>query len=138
MTLYKIFLRIVGFIPLLAGGATVVLGLNRIPEVEIFYPSVDSDLRFASGIVAGVGLLILNASINPQRYGELLLFIFAGVLLGNVGRVISYVEFGEPGTLQYIIFSLTVIAASIGFFWTLVLSRSGAFCDSRGCATADP
>ncbi|MEM7117348.1 MAG: DUF4345 domain-containing protein [Chloroflexota bacterium] len=118
------FLRIIGLVPLLIGFATLLFGLDRIPEVEILYPSVDSDLRFLAGVFASVGGLIVYISFHPKEHAKLLLYIFAGVLLGNVGRVISFIHLGPPGAAQYAIFIFTMVAASVGFVWIWLLHRN--------------
>lgn len=123
---YKIFLRVVGLLPIIPGILTVTLGLERIPEAEILYPAVDSDLRFTAGVLTIIGVMIIYISFRAELYGRVLLFVFAGVLFGNLGRILSLVVLGAPGVQQYAIFGATVVAATIGFAWTWHLGRQGA------------
>lgn len=125
MKAFTYYLRIVALVPFLAGLVTWIRGLHRFPDLQIFDASVDSDLRFLAGIIIGMAMLILWTSLKLKEYGQLLYIIFGFILFGTAGRVVSYVEFGEPGTLQKFIFVFATLSSTVGLMWLHRLRKQG-------------
>ena len=76
-----------------AGQANI--GLDR-SVIEHFDPVLDSQVRYLGAIWLGLGVIQLIGLGDPRRYRAVLECTFAAVILGGIGRVLSWLHFGMP------------------------------------------
>ena len=97
----QIVLGVLSLIPL----AFAVMGLwfgaaYFLPAGEVPAP-LDNQLRYLSGVYLLVSLLLWWAIPNVERHGRLLGFICLALVVGGIGRVISWLTLGpgDPGQI---------------------------------------
>lgn len=109
---------ILGLIPLITGIITM-FGVNdpiyasaKIPE----FPLLDSNLRFFGGVWLGLGVAILWLVPTIEKQGVLFRVIWGAVLLGGVGRLLSFALVGAP-PLPFIGFTVLEVLGAPLFIW---------------------
>jgi hypothetical protein len=97
--LLQITLAILGAIPILAGGLTVLQGVHALDIFGVSFSDstagnviLDSEMRFLSAIWMGIGMMVY--AIIPTIEKQTLIFrlIMAAIILGGVGRTVSRVS----------------------------------------------
>jgi len=95
-TLFRIVL-------VLSGAAVIFLGLNvalgGIPTMtwlgerpflavtdEAQYALIDNHVRFFGGLFTGLGLFLVYAAIDPVKYRQAILLVFAAIFIGGIAR----------------------------------------------------
>lgn len=96
--LLQIFIALGSTVPLLAGGAGMVLGADMLSGVaEPVPPDLDSHMRYLSGLLFGIGLGFLSCIPGIEGKGRRFHLLGAIVLIGGVGRALSLFDVGMPG-----------------------------------------
>jgi peptidoglycan/LPS O-acetylase OafA/YrhL len=85
MTALPNAIRLAALVPLLAGGAGVVLGAGFLGGPA--GAATDSHLRYLSGVLLGLGLLALWCAADLQRRGQAFQALCAVVTLGGLARL---------------------------------------------------
>jgi hypothetical protein len=60
--------------------------------------SLDSHFRYLSGLLLGIGILFWWAIPAIERQGQLVRALTLIVVIGGLGRALSLIELGEPGS----------------------------------------
>jgi Domain of unknown function (DUF4345) len=92
--------------PLLAGGAGMIEGPEFLHGVQAAPADLDSHFRYLSGLLFGIGIgfaTCIPAIEHKTARFRLLAFV---VIVGGLGRLISLVVVGPPGTGH--VFGLTM------------------------------
>lgn len=84
-----------GFVPVGAGLAGVLLGVGMVPG-EGGGVSLDSHLRYLSGLLLGLGLAFWAAIPRLERHGGRFRLLTLLVVIGGLGRALGYVLNGVP------------------------------------------
>jgi hypothetical protein len=89
-----IAIRIVSFVPILAGGAGALTGAAFLGEEA--GPATDSHLRYLSGLLLGLGLLAVWCAADLPQRGVPLTALCAVVALGGLARLAGLALHGMP------------------------------------------
>ena len=117
-------LIVCALIPLVFGTLGLTMGLDRlVPD-----PAIDADnvYRFLSGLYFTMGLLFLYVVPRVEEHTALIRLLAAGVALGALGRVLSWIDVGEPRLLFRIdVIVETVIPLVVVLWQARVAARFG-------------
>ncbi len=83
-----------GFVPVLAGGAGVVLGdavLGGGGDINL-----DSHFRYLSGLLLGIGLIFWALVPGIERHGTIFRVLTGVVVMGGLGRLLGMIVYGLP------------------------------------------
>lgn len=85
-----------GLVPVLAGGAGVVFGINAIDRHGWLSLSGDSHVRYLSGLILGIGLGFWSTVPAIEAQGARFRLLTALVLIGGLARLYALIRFGAP------------------------------------------
>jgi hypothetical protein len=99
----QIAIAVAGFVPVGAGLAGVLMGpalagLGAHDAAQQAAVSLDSHFRYLSGLLLGIGILFWSSIPTIERRGMLVRALTLIVVVGGLGRALSLVELGEPGS----------------------------------------
>jgi Domain of unknown function (DUF4345) len=97
----QVVLAILALVPFSGGLATVVLGADRFAGGAPVPAEVDHSLRYLSGFYLGIALLIWCVVPRIERHGLLVVALTGCIFLGGVARLVSVLDVGAAGPLQY-------------------------------------
>jgi hypothetical protein len=96
--LLQVAVAIACLVPLLAGGAGMIGGVEVVRGVTVpAPPDLDSHMRYLSGLLFGIGAAFLTCVPRIEEKGQRFRLLAAIVLAGGMGRLLSLVEIGAPG-----------------------------------------
>jgi hypothetical protein len=108
-----------GVIAIITGGRPVLLGIADgaygLP-VGTLSPVLDNNLRFLAAQWLGVGLLCCWSLPHPAQRRGAILVVAALLLLGGVGRYVSFVRTGVPSP-GYLAIALSETLGAAVFYW---------------------
>lgn len=96
--LLQIVVALACFVPLSAGGASVLQGPGWIGGVDAVPVDLDSHFRYISGIFLGVGIAFATCIPDIETKGPRFRLLAALVVLGGLARLLSLVTVGTPST----------------------------------------
>jgi hypothetical protein len=104
-------------VPLLAGGAGMVEGPAFLHGVGRAPPDLDSHFRYLSGLLFAIGLAFASCipSIEDKTGRFRLLALL--VVVGGLGRLISLVAVGSPGTGHIFGLTMELVAVPLLVLW---------------------
>lgn len=85
-----------GVVPVSGGLAGVLLGPAMLDATAADVPSLDSHVRYLSGLLLGIGLVAWACVARIERCGDVLRCLAALVLVGGLARAASLVVAGSP------------------------------------------
>ncbi len=99
----QIAIGIAGFVPVGAGLSGIILGpalagLGEHGALAAGGVSLDSHFRYLSGLLLAIGLLFWGAIPTIERRGMLVRALTLIVVIGGLGRALSLIELGPPGS----------------------------------------
>ena len=83
-----------GCVPVLAGGAGVWFGPGFVSAAASL--PLDSHFRYLSGLLLGLGFAFWSTIPDIERQGERFRLLTALVVMGGLGRLVSYIAMGVP------------------------------------------
>jgi hypothetical protein len=89
-------------------------------------PVLDSNLRFFGGIWLGIGLAMLWLVPSIERQGTLFRVLWLAILLGGVGRVLSWIVIGQPPKPYIGFILLELLGAPLFIYWQYRIAQSVA------------
>jgi hypothetical protein len=92
----------------------------HLPEI----PVLDSNLRFFGGIWLGLGLAMLWTVPSIEQQGTLFRWLWVGVLLGGVGRLVSCLVVGAPPRPFIGFLVLEIVGAPLFIYWQWRVAQS--------------
>jgi hypothetical protein len=96
--LLQLAVGIATLVPILAGGAGILLGAEFIRGVPIpVPPDLDSHFRYLSGLLLAIGVGFVTCIPRIEEKGARFRLLGAVVLVGGLGRALSLFEVGVPG-----------------------------------------
>ena len=87
-------IRLACLVPILAGGAGVLTGLGFLDEAA--GPATQSHLRYLSGLLLGLGVLLVWCAGDLRQRGGLFSALCGIVVLGGLARLLGLVLDGPP------------------------------------------
>lgn len=115
-------------VPISAGAAGVFLGPGVVGAVH-GQTDLDSHFRYLSGIFLGVGLAFLWTVPAIERRTTVFRLLTACVVLGGLGRLLSFVVIGPPTLPHLVGLTLELLVVPLLALWqsrVAALSRFGA------------
>ncbi len=99
----QIAIAVAGIVPVSAGLAGVLMGpalagLGSHGEAASSAVSLDSHFRYLSGLLLAIGLIFWSSIPTIERRGMLVRALTLIVVIGGLGRALSLVELGPPGS----------------------------------------
>lgn len=92
----QISVAIGSFVPVAAGLAGVALGPRLADGADAVSIPLDSHFRYLSGLLAGIGFGFWSTLPDILRRGARFRLLTAIVVLGGLGRLISWLRLGAP------------------------------------------
>lgn len=89
-----IIIRVACLVPILGGAAGVLTGAGFLDEVA--GPATASHLRYLSGLLLGIGLVLAWCAGDLGRRGALFETLCGIVVLGGLGRLLGLAVDGAP------------------------------------------
>lgn len=106
----QIAIVVASIVPLTAGGYGALFGVDLF-DVAVSDRSVDSHMRYLSGLLLGIGLAFLTTVPNIERQTARFRLLAAIVVLGGIARAIGVAVLGLPSTSH--LFGLTMEVAVV-------------------------
>lgn len=102
------------------GTDSPVYGDDPLPALE----SLDSNLRFMGGIGVGLGLVLLWITPHIERHTSPFRLIWFCALLGGGGRIVSWMDVGQPPMPMVVFTAVEVVVVPILFVWQARIART--------------
>ncbi len=122
-----------GAICVLIGIAHFFLGARIVAGGGDFTPSIDSQEHFYGVIFAGYGLAYVWAARQTPIHTQLIRFLAALMLVGGIGRIISWIDQGKPHAMWIGLGAVEFIVPAL-FFWLLAAAASSPEAKADGQA----
>jgi hypothetical protein len=125
--LLQVALAIVSLIPISAGLAGVLQG----PKFFQLFASVtaDSHMRYLSGLLLGIGVLVWTIIPKVEKRGEALGALTLIVAVGGLSRLYSLITVGQPNTVMTCALFVELGVTPALYLWQRRVAR---------CATRQP
>lgn len=108
-------IRLAALVPLLAGGAGVLLGVRFLGEAG--GPATESHLRYLSGLLLGLGLLALWCANDLPNRGTPLTILCAVVAIGGLARLLGVFTHGVPPTPHLLALVMELVITPALWLW---------------------
>lgn len=132
--LLQAVLAIVSLIPLSAGLAGVQLGPAFFHVVAL--PSADSHMRYLSGLLLGIGVLVWTIIPHVEKRGEALGALTLIVAIGGLSRLYSLIMVGQPDTMMTCALFVELMLTPSLYLWQRRVAR--AFTQPRATTPLSP
>jgi hypothetical protein len=106
------FLRLMSFVMVVAGSATVLLGAESVLREGSFTTDIDSEMRFYAVWYVAAGILLARAIPKVESETFTIRLIGAGFFAAGCARALSWIVVGKPHVSQIV---LMVIELSLPF-----------------------
>jgi len=122
----QIVTGLLGAIPI-ATGCIGLLGLRDPLYVRCSLPvSLDSNLRFYSGLWLGLGIAMYSILPSIERQTVLFRAFWGAIFLGGFGRLASIVGVGAPPSPFLAVIGLELVGAPVFIVWQRQVARASA------------
>lgn len=95
----RTFLIVLGFVMVLAGASTVLLGATSISGIDDPSPAVDSEMRFYAAWYVALGFLLVRAAWRHEIGGSIAKIVAATFFIAGCSRALSWAVIGKPPTI---------------------------------------
>jgi hypothetical protein len=89
-------IALLAWIPVLAGGAGMLLGPAMLGSDTIVGVTADSHFRYLSGLLFGIGLCYWSCIKRIERRSNRITLLTLIVVCGGIGRALGWLSFGPP------------------------------------------
>ena len=113
---------VAGFVPVLCGLAGALLGSSMTGEITGGV-SLDSHVRFLSGLLLGIGLAFWEAIPQIERRGERIRLLGAVVVLGGLLRLVGVLFVAAPGLPMLLGLAMELVVAPALCLWQARVAR---------------
>ena len=120
--LLQLTLAAASLVPLSAGLAMMTYGPGFLDLAASV--SADSHFRYLSGLLFGIGCVVLTIIPNIERNGETLRAIASIVALGGFARLWSLIHVGWPGTPMALALFMELGVTPALYFWQRRIARA--------------
>lgn len=122
------FLSLIGIVAVVAGGATVLLGVGSVIGAEGGSAAIDSEIRFYAVWYVGAGLLLLRDVRRVETAAFTVRAVATLFFVAGCGRLISLATVGTPHRLTLVLMVIELLMPVVLIPWqTSVARRHGAF-----------
>jgi hypothetical protein len=106
-------------VPLLAGGAGMLLGHGMLRGISAATPDLDSHFRYLSGLLFGLGIGFLSCLPRIEARGDRMRLLGLLAFIGGLARAFSLGEDGPPsfGHQFALVMELAVVPALVIWQW---------------------
>jgi hypothetical protein len=122
--LLQVTVAVLALIPTLAGGAGVLKGPALVLRAGDWPINLDSHFRFLSAIFLAVGLTFYAAIPDIERKTSLFRWAAFLVFAGGLGRALSLVSAGVPGTQHVLGLGMELVVVPLLVAWQAAVARS--------------
>jgi Domain of unknown function (DUF4345) len=118
----QLTLAVLSMIPIAVGIMGIALGTSRWLPANIITPEFDSHYRYIAGYYVSLGMLGLWIIPRIEKHRSLFRIICASVFIGGIGRVVSILQVGVPGSMA-LFFTAFELCFPLLLFWQAKLSH---------------
>jgi hypothetical protein len=130
--LLQISVTVCSLVPILAGGAGVVLGPALVSPGLVVGgdgPDLDSHFRYLSGLLLGIGIAYAASVPGIERHRARFLMLGAIVVAGGLGRLLALLLNGAPSPVMLAALAMELLVTPLLTHWQGRVARrmSGRF-----------
>lgn len=126
-------LAVLGLIPTITGGLSLILGARAFNVVGGSIPSeavnnvvLDSEVRFLGAIWFGIGVVMYWVIPSIDQQTTLFRLLIGGIFLGGIGRLVSAFLVGIPPVQFIAVIVLELIGMPLLVLWQSLISMSNS------------
>jgi hypothetical protein len=120
--LLQITIAVAGFVPVGAGMLGAILGAGM-TGARVADPSLDSHVRYLSGLLLGIGLAFWEAIPRIERRATRVRLLTALVVLGGLMRLVGALSVGMPGAPMLFGLGMELVATPLICLWQAHVAR---------------
>ncbi len=110
-------------VPLLAGGAGMIMGPAMVDPVAAFSRGLDSHFRYLSGLLFGIGIAYASTIPQIETKGRRFRLLTGIVLIGGIGRLLSVIVIGSPSGSMIAALAMELLVTPSLALWQLQVER---------------
>lgn len=114
-------LVVLGLVVIVAGSATVLLGVDSLVGAEEASATIDSEMRFYAVWYVGAGFLLLWSARNLDRAGSFIRAVAGLLFVGGLSRGLSWLLVGEPHVVAQVLMLIEVTLPFLVVLWHAAL-----------------
>ena len=111
-------------VPVVAGGAGIVLGEALLGTPAGANPALDSHVRYLSGLLLGIGLAFWSTVPALPLHHRRFALLTAIVVLGGLARLVALPAQGWPGAPMAAALVMELVVTPLLFVWQRRIARS--------------
>jgi hypothetical protein len=119
--LLQLAVTLCSLVPILAGGAGVVLGPTLVSAGLVTGGGdghdPDSHFRYLSGLLLGIGLAYAASVPGIERHRTRFLLLGAIVVVGGLGRLLSLILSGVPSAVMLAALAMELVVTPLLTYW---------------------
>ena len=119
----QIVLGVLSLIPLLFAVLGLMSGAEYFLSADAVPAALDNQYRYLSGVYILVSLLLWWAIPEVEKHGKLLAFICLALVIGGIGRLISWLTLG-PGDAGQMAGMAIELGSPLLLLWQRAVARS--------------
>ena len=119
----QLFLGVLSLVPLTVSVLGLLFGAGRLLPTDVVTPNFDSHYRYITGYYLSLTLLAWWMIPNIERHTAPLRIVSAAVFAGGVGRLVSMIDVGVPGSVM-VGFSLFEVCFPLVLVWQAKLPET--------------
>ena len=96
----QLFLGVLSLVPLTVSVLGLLFGAGRLLPTDVVTPNFDSHYRYITGYYLSLTLLAWWMIPKIERHVTPLRIVSAAVFAGGVGRLVSMIDVGVPGSVM--------------------------------------
>jgi hypothetical protein len=118
----QIAVAVCSLVPILAGGAGVLLGPALVANAGD--RDLDSHFRYLSGLLLAIGLAYATGVPGIERKRVRFLLLGGIVFVGGLGRLWSLLSFGAPSPIMLGALAMELVVTPLLTLWQLRVARA--------------
>lgn len=108
---------VLAWIPVLAGGAGMLLGPAMLRGETLAGVTADSHFRYLSGLLFGVGLAYWSCVKRIERRTSRITLLTLIVVCGGIGRALGWLSLGPPSRFHVAALGVELLIVPAIWFW---------------------
>lgn len=124
---------VAGIVPVAAGLYGVLFGINGLAG-GVADISLDSQYRYLSGLLAGIGILFWTCVPGIQGKALLFRFLTLVVALGGLGRLLGLYLTGVPSVTMLAALAMELVVTPLLCLWQARIVATGSRAPTHGTA----
>lgn len=125
---------VLGLVAVVAGAASMVLGVASVPGAEAFDPVTDSEFRFYATWYVVAGIALLRSARALETTGTVIRTVAWAFFAAGCARVVSWLVVGPPHWTQVILLVVELLMPAILIPWQRAVER-GSDVPASGSST---